>query len=684
MPPPAKKARLDHRDISNVLHNDQIANTKALPQQATSQGPRRVVVRTKHRPVGRQSRPKLRKLEQMPLDILYEIFQHLSPRDLLNLARTSKGFRAELMLRSNAFLWKASRALAELPAPPECMSEPAFAHLLFCNHCHGCGKTSQSQILWPIPARYCRDCRQSKLSIDPSVISGIMSEAAVRVEDVVLHTRINGKGAELFHVPELDVIGTTWETLQDIDTKRQFIKERTETAVLWNELAPRLARWLRDYQRLLDADKDVLLKKRCVAALAKLRAEGWDNEIDMMTWGNLVRLSNLKQLASKAELTDKSWRDTRSEVIQFMSRFRRPSAPINEYRDRVRSRLRLLDRALWDYRRSKRPENAEYETECGIRFGDLAATKEVQALLEDQSSDLTRDVILTRLEHMIPSLADTWFEQCKSSHLSIAQAGLEAAGVAAVGEPLNLAIVSFQCLAEPRCRMELNLRWPQTLSHDCFRDANLVDGPPPRANKYEEEVWKYLQELGWDHAKWTIRRRFQADALKFAKGIEDRSQIVSLCGLDPTTATVQDMNNQGARFVCSICSSPETGRVICDWTRMLRHEKTDENGFHRQRKDALGNHWVRLPDQLAARARSLESTVTWKEYTCIWCHHSTEITGIRQHLQLRHEKAEPKLGVDYYCCEQRIREVSIYPESLLQDPEAQATVREGRGFFARF
>lgn len=66
-----------------------------------------------------------------------QIFRFLHPRDLLNLARTSKDFRALLLNRSSALFWKTSRKQIEgLPEIPDHVSEPAYANLLFCNHCH--------------------------------------------------------------------------------------------------------------------------------------------------------------------------------------------------------------------------------------------------------------------------------------------------------------------------------------------------------------------------------------------------------------------------------------------------------------------------------------------------------------------------------------------------------------------
>ena len=61
----------------------------------------------------------------------------MHPKDLLNLARTSKAFRALLMSKSSKSLWLASmKCVEDLPKCPPYMDEPTFINLLFFPHCH--------------------------------------------------------------------------------------------------------------------------------------------------------------------------------------------------------------------------------------------------------------------------------------------------------------------------------------------------------------------------------------------------------------------------------------------------------------------------------------------------------------------------------------------------------------------
>ncbi|PBK66668.1 hypothetical protein ARMSODRAFT_339790 [Armillaria solidipes] len=75
-------------------------------------------------------------LMDLSLDLWLEIFRLIFPADLLQLARTNKGFRNIIMKRSSIPIWCVAQSnLSGLPAPFPDMSEPAWANLLFFKSC---------------------------------------------------------------------------------------------------------------------------------------------------------------------------------------------------------------------------------------------------------------------------------------------------------------------------------------------------------------------------------------------------------------------------------------------------------------------------------------------------------------------------------------------------------------------
>lgn len=95
----------------------------------------------------------------------------LHPQDLLNLSRISKHFRKILMHRSSKGMWAAARKNANnMPAPPDVLSEPKYASLLFERECQASNpdtSLSHCRILYSSLVMYAGlwyiSCRQSEL-----------------------------------------------------------------------------------------------------------------------------------------------------------------------------------------------------------------------------------------------------------------------------------------------------------------------------------------------------------------------------------------------------------------------------------------------------------------------------------------------------------------------------------------
>ncbi|KZV75620.1 hypothetical protein PENSPDRAFT_748283 [Peniophora sp. CONT] len=142
---------------------DESAGTPPAKRRKTKKEATSGAVNMKARKAGRLSA-----LPSLPLDVLYEIFGHLEPLDLLNLARTTKSFRGVLLSRQSTFLWKsvldAFEDANDLHFPcPEDVSIPVWVNLVqggpYCDACGGRAK----KILWPFRRRLCKGCSKSIL-----------------------------------------------------------------------------------------------------------------------------------------------------------------------------------------------------------------------------------------------------------------------------------------------------------------------------------------------------------------------------------------------------------------------------------------------------------------------------------------------------------------------------------------
>ncbi|KII96178.1 hypothetical protein PLICRDRAFT_240712 [Plicaturopsis crispa FD-325 SS-3] len=101
----------------------------------------------------------------MPLDVLYEMFAHMTPGDLVSLTRASKAFRRTLLTRKSITVWK--RAWENIPGVPKCpddMSEPSWANLLYGGTtCQECGAENIQRIEFYLRRRVCESCLEKNL-----------------------------------------------------------------------------------------------------------------------------------------------------------------------------------------------------------------------------------------------------------------------------------------------------------------------------------------------------------------------------------------------------------------------------------------------------------------------------------------------------------------------------------------
>ncbi|KAF9479808.1 hypothetical protein BDN70DRAFT_806377 [Pholiota conissans] len=104
----------------------------------------------------------LRKMVEMPMDMLFEIISHLDPLDLLHLAQTAKPLRSVLMKCSSRCVWKSAFSnVVGLPKCPDDLNEPQYATLMFVNICSTFTPAYNIHVSWYARLRACNDCLRS-------------------------------------------------------------------------------------------------------------------------------------------------------------------------------------------------------------------------------------------------------------------------------------------------------------------------------------------------------------------------------------------------------------------------------------------------------------------------------------------------------------------------------------------
>ncbi|KAM5534544.1 hypothetical protein V8D89_011748 [Ganoderma adspersum] len=632
-------------------------------------------------------------MPEMPLDILFEIFAFLHPRDLLNLARATRSFRALLMNRQSVRFWREARQQVEdLPDLPSYLSEPAYANLLFFPHCHHCLKPNVHNVLWTFSARYCDPCQTIMFVLEREV-STLLVEVFGHISFPYVNSKYNsGRLSGLrYHRPEIDKIKRKWASLRDDEEKAKFREERKAFVTECQQFSREASEWqtMCKIQRSEEGRK--LKNERFEAVKHKLREEGFGEVLDHMRLCDIFRLKKLGSVNRPFKLTDKGmfihrliivyplihqigWKSIRPSVIQYM-------VPIGEkyHQERkeqvVQARVAYLRKAL-DARQSIGvPRTAASDREPG--FFELATMPGFQALLRDESGDVGDKAIAMQLD--LHSLIETWTNYYRNVFAELALVGLGEFSVTLdLANLLDLAIVHFACT---RCQRR-QLRWPHVLSHRCFRDRSIP-------------VYVGVDRCFIDYIRSNHDAPYRGQELaRFDDHLKVARNIIGLAGFPPERATYDDMQNSGARFECRGCPV-STNRTAYDWQAAIQHSTI----VHSTDGTDIGPVWEPLPPYDAAIFRHFDTMLDSQNsqlseleknplnvFGCVCCPWNGDFLSMKVHLYFAH----PLWAEKHWLCDGLylhedskpcgVPPVWTYPSDVPRPPDVQEGLLAGRGF----
>ncbi|GBE83905.1 hypothetical protein SCP_0509640 [Sparassis crispa] len=506
---PLKKAKKSEATPSNAARE-----VAAAPQSA-----RRAL---------RGRRGGLKDMPNMPLDIVLEIISHLNPRDLLNLARTSKAFRALLMTRTSAHLWKAARKNVDgLPDCPPYLSEPEYANLAFSPHCHSCLKSNIQNVIWEFNVRYCNDCKKENTVESPyGLPTGLMSKITSSVN--VLNHISGRRYLYLFHVPQIDAFVKSWRAVASDEGEKKLIKEQAERVNQIKEYSRLCNEWTKLRVKSRASELDDVRRARLESIVSRLRDLGWGEELDFLEPKQYSPLSNHAHARQAKPLTDRGWQKICDEMVSYMEKLKTQRLA-EEHRERLHSRLALLSDLIDNYYAGiPRTPASEYLP----HLVDFAMMSEFRALVDALDSvNITPDDFLA-LRPQIPNLVEKWQNNAKAE-LTLLLA--EELGLTDIPDDTNifdLAVAWFQCT---KCRKVL--RYPNIIAHGCMRQYYHGFYHPDAAHEYQALVYGEARTAAWSTA-----------SISCSRPVQRAYMLVKACGKDPSSTTARAMDELDARF----------------------------------------------------------------------------------------------------------------------------------------
>ncbi|KAI0721701.1 hypothetical protein C8T65DRAFT_724501 [Cerioporus squamosus] len=487
----------------------------------------------------RGRRGGLKDMLEMPLDVLMEIFSFMHPKDLLNLARTSKTFRAFLMNRSAQQLWKASIAqVDDLPPCPTYISEPEYINLLFFTYCHICLKSNVQTVYFEFSARYCPSCRP-KMFLERSKVSHLFEamDSVTQESATYLPAILDSQHKYRWHKPEVETLEARWNSMDDVSVKKALAVEYATKSKLVREAANAFVSW-RDAQKAKRSAEIRQTKAgRLESIKAKLCQEGMGEDVQWMENQVYERLSFKKQFGSKADaLTEKGWNKIRHEAMTYMEGIKKKR--IDAARRLVlRSRFELFAKAVNTYRGLQ--ERRKRESDLSPHMVDLAVMDEFKAILDVPGTETVDLSVLEDADVMRNKLDAAhlrWREERKSELTVMVRDALDVPdGV----DPLTLACALFECNVCGRA----DLRYPGVVAHICARGFHLGQ------DLYGSTASAFWSRKG-SRSPWSKRDlSFSTLAASLLRPILEAS------GLDPKSVTIRDVGSCPARLICEGCSS---------------------------------------------------------------------------------------------------------------------------------
>ncbi|KII94221.1 hypothetical protein PLICRDRAFT_171887 [Plicaturopsis crispa FD-325 SS-3] len=564
---------------------------------------------------------KLRLLPSLPLDILFEIFGHLLPLDILHLARTTKPFRSLLMRKSSISIWKAARRNVDgFPDCPKDLCEPAYAFLAFDTRCHNCLVVGVRYVDWVLRVRYCNKCAKTCLVVYKDRRDETFAEEIAR--ECVAFTDWPS-GGYCCTVEARNRMLKEAETLDPEDAVAfdVFSRRVDDDMAAVKQHALLCAKWEREQAECRASELETLRHSRRRAILDKLKELGYSEEIKKMPlshteWTYDLCLFDDHPLVRPPKLlTERIWNNIKDEMIEWMEDMK-DYITQNEHRLVVRKRKQVAISVLKEYK--------ERHPTADITLGpaDFWEWMEVKQILGRPDSERVCPETFSSVVEKLPAYIEQW-----RGH--IVRGLMSQTGHRRVDTPPDLAVHVFHCTGsmcqEARHNSRTNeppkhvlLWYPETLHHRC----NVITRHDFSSRRPPDPV----DEIGIRY-NFFVRQKWSSAHLTFDdKASRTVKYIIEACGMDASVTTAADLDALDPRLVCLKCSygsrcNGERMFVVRSWRSSVHHCVTTHWGSSLVR-------WERISDEDAAKSRDEESRKdsahqtdndTTRQWQCLHC-----------------------------------------------------------------
>ncbi|KAF9461968.1 hypothetical protein BDZ94DRAFT_1220801 [Collybia nuda] len=626
---------------------------------STSSQPKRVTVKG-----------RLAALLSLPLDVLFEIFGHLLPQDILHLSRLTKEFRNLILAKSARPIWKDAFAnIPELPMCPQEMSLPAWADLVFGSHCHSCFSSKTRNVDFILRVRLCAPC--AKFCLIPAK----QFETGRKMDKVILRcvpftSKWSGRTGSFCMAKAKDAFKQQLHNRQHEDINA-FVQGKKAEIKAREEHGKACKAWYDEAVKLKAAEVDKVRRKRKEAIIIKLIGMGFKSEVEYLKQlenpkcqdppVTMLLLGDHPDVKISKPLTERMWNNMQGSMIDYMHELQQYR--IKDDRHKVKQARKDLAIQQWYSYRQKHLEKPFVPSPVDILEWD-----EVKRIVK-LPSDVK--VPIEKFEALFDESLIDFIHDWKKHELR----KLSACCPRDIPRPpfpchlsrLQLAVCVFTCQGGVH-ELEYEfipdiyypMWYPEFLHHPC----NSICMKHQFEGKHNEALDRNANLSVKHYIRHCRRKAWSSEQLSFdEKASRVVRGILGGCGLDPETTSAVALDKLDPRLVCLKCSfgaKPDGERrfSVWSWRNAVQHCMKSHFGDSQIR-------WQKLMDASASEAKVLEAkerikkgleTTPERIWRCTRCMDLPFDLGlmsmevIRTHCQSDHGRPEHQLaqGKDYY------------------------------------
>ncbi|PPR02550.1 hypothetical protein CVT26_012018 [Gymnopilus dilepis] len=644
---------LEERDESSVegvseAESEYGPGTKSKSKAPPKKRAKTSRIPTENSPAKKAPRGKksLSLLPTMPLDVLYEIFGNLSPKDIFNLAKTNKAFRQTLLSPNATTVWISARQRFGAPDPPEDMSEIAWAALLFGTSCQKCGAKNIRKVDFMLRLRVCTNCKKNHFVVE-SRFKTLFPDIDRSVLELIPYTNTGGwshgyaSNSRFFWDADIHSMIRKLAVFEDDVHRRRlnaakkladFKMERMARVTEIKDTAAEYGTWLSASEMERYKASVALVKQRKEAIVERFIELGYAE-------ADVSGLTYRKEFQGTTQLTDRIWNRIRP-LLEPEIAARKAKRLEEEFAKIQRNRRGIVDDLYKSYKASLHPSQWKYLP----RTFDLCQLSPIAAMVEAPIESTVTAADFAEAAETFPALLSSFSEDRKQK----ARALLPSAPPAprepgeieddVVQDVLDLATSVFECRnvgTQGHARSSPVVGSDDLLSHHCGAPDH---GLPHRGYYY----WYSSSEEG--------------KLLFSEEGSQVAASLVRLAGLDPTTALASDMDKKDLRFSCSRCIplnvSGSWSRRGYSWRSAILHVLDHAHSGPSQPNVQYNWAVLSVTDADAVKASEmLDRKWDRESWTCARC--TTFLDNLRKrvdildHLKSEHQIADPKQGDDF-------------------------------------